>query len=68
MHFIQKTMLGATDFYLHYHDYPKEMAELVEALEPVYNQLIEILAQSPNAKVVVIGSGKSGLPIILGKD
>jgi methylmalonyl-CoA mutase cobalamin-binding domain/chain len=46
MHFIQKTFLGATDFYLHYHDYPKEMAELVEALEPVYNQLIEILAQS----------------------
>lgn len=26
------------------------------------------LAQSPNAKVVVIGSGQSGLPIILGKD
>ena len=47
MHFIQKTLLGATDFYLHYHDYPREMAELVEALEPVYNKLIEILAQSP---------------------
>ncbi|MDH3879311.1 MAG: cobalamin-dependent protein, partial [Desulfobacterales bacterium] len=46
MHFIQKTLLGATDFYLHYHDYPKEMAELVEVLEPVYNQLIEILAGS----------------------
>ena len=26
------------------------------------------LAKSPNAKVVVIGSGKSGLPLILGKD
>lgn len=47
MHFIQKTLLGATDFYLHYHDYPKEMAELVEALEPVYNELIDILVQSP---------------------
>ena len=47
MHFIQKTLLGATDFYLHYHDYPREMAELAEALEPVYNQLIEILADSP---------------------
>jgi methanogenic corrinoid protein MtbC1 len=46
MHFIQKTLLGATDFYLHYHDYPGEMAELAEALEPVYNQLIEILANS----------------------
>jgi len=47
MHFIQKTLLDATDFYLHYHDYPMEMAELVEALEPVYDQLIGILADSP---------------------
>jgi 5-methyltetrahydrofolate--homocysteine methyltransferase len=46
MHFIQKTLLDATEFYLHYHDYPKEMAELVEALEPVYNQLIDIVAGS----------------------
>ncbi len=43
MHFIQKTFLGATDFYLHQHDYPGEMAELAEALEHVYNQLIAIL-------------------------
>jgi regulator of protease activity HflC (stomatin/prohibitin superfamily) len=28
----------------------------------------EQLAKSPNAKVVVIGSGKGGLPLILGKD
>jgi len=28
----------------------------------------EQLSKSPNAKVVVIGSGKSGLPLILGKD
>jgi regulator of protease activity HflC (stomatin/prohibitin superfamily) len=27
----------------------------------------ETLAKSPNAKVVVIGSGKNGLPIILGQ-
>ena len=47
MHFIQKTLLDATDFYLHYHDYPKEMAELVEALEPLYRRLIDILAGSP---------------------
>ncbi|HEY7368550.1 MAG TPA: prohibitin family protein, partial [Thermoanaerobaculia bacterium] len=26
----------------------------------------EKLAQSPNSKVVIIGSGKDGLPIILG--
>ncbi|CAB1055460.1 Uncharacterized corrinoid protein [Olavius sp. associated proteobacterium Delta 1] len=47
MHFIQKTLLDATEFYLHYHDFPKEIAELVEVLEPVYRQLIEILAASP---------------------
>jgi len=47
MHFIQKTLLDATAFYLHYHDYPKQIAELVEALEPVYNRLIDILAGSP---------------------
>lgn len=46
MHFIQKTLLGATEFYLHYKDYPKEMAELVEALTHPYNQLLEILADS----------------------
>lgn len=28
----------------------------------------EELAKSPNAKVVVVGGGKSGLPLILGKD
>jgi regulator of protease activity HflC (stomatin/prohibitin superfamily) len=28
----------------------------------------EALAKSPNAKVVVVGSGKGGLPLILGKD
>jgi hypothetical protein len=26
------------------------------------------LAKSPNAKVVVVGSGKNGLPLILGKE
>jgi 5-methyltetrahydrofolate--homocysteine methyltransferase len=47
MHFIQKTFIGATDFYYHYHDYHKEMRELAEALENAYNQLISILAESP---------------------
>lgn len=31
-------------------------------------QATQELAKSPNSKVVVIGAGKSGLPIILGKD
>jgi len=56
MHFIQKTLLDATEFYLHYHDYPKEMAELVEALEPVYRRLIDILAGSPADAVLWSGN------------
>ena len=56
MHFIQKTLLDATDFYLHYHDYPKEMAELVEALEPLYRRLIDILAGSPADAVLWSGN------------
>ena len=47
MHFIQKTLLGATDFYIHYHDFEREMRMLAEALEEPYNQLIRILAESP---------------------
>jgi methylmalonyl-CoA mutase cobalamin-binding domain/chain len=47
MHFIQKTLLDATAFYLHYHDYPREIAELIEVLEPIYRRLIDILAGSP---------------------
>jgi len=47
MHFIQKTLIGATEFYLHYHDFYKEMRNLAEALELPYNQLIGILADSP---------------------
>ncbi|HTP25738.1 MAG TPA: prohibitin family protein, partial [Anaeromyxobacteraceae bacterium] len=31
-------------------------------------QATQELAKSPNAKVVVIGSGKNGLPLILGRD
>ncbi len=56
MHFIQKTFLDATAFYLHYHDYPKEMAELVEVLEPIYHQLIDILAGSPADAVLWSGN------------
>ena len=47
MHFIQKVLIDATEFFLHYNDYEKEMAELVEALGHCYDQLIPILAKSP---------------------
>jgi 5-methyltetrahydrofolate--homocysteine methyltransferase len=56
MHFIQKTLLDATEFYLHYHDYPKEIAELIEVLEPVYRRLIDILADSPADAVLWSGN------------
>jgi corrinoid protein of di/trimethylamine methyltransferase len=46
IHFIQKTLLGATDFYMHYNDYAMEMGALAEALESPYNQLLDILADS----------------------
>ena len=47
MHFIQKTFLDATSFYLHYTDYPSEMGLLAEALAQHYDQVIEFLAESP---------------------
>ena len=47
IHFIQKTFLEATEFYLHYKDYPQEMSALAEALEHFYNQALPIIAESP---------------------
>ncbi len=44
MHFIQKTFLDATEFYIHHHDYPDEMAELLAAMEGVYDQLLDVLS------------------------
>lgn len=44
MHFIQKTFLDATEFYIHHHDYPSEMAELLEAMIGVYDQSLEVLS------------------------
>lgn len=56
MHFIQKTLIGATDFYYHYHDHAKEMRELEEALKHPYEQLISVLAQSPADAVLWSGN------------
>jgi len=47
MHYIQKTFLGATEFYLHYSDYPSEMGLLVEALEQFHDRVLQILVASP---------------------
>ena len=51
MHYIQKVLIDATEFFIHYHDYAKEMGELVEALEHCYDQLLPILADSPATAV-----------------
>ncbi|MFW2365586.1 MAG: hypothetical protein ACN4GW_04170, partial [Desulforhopalus sp.] len=51
MHYIQKVLIDATEFFIHYNDYKNEMAELVEALTHCYAQLLPILADSP-AKAV----------------
>ena len=55
MHHIQKEFIGATQFYYHYHDYPKEMRELAERVENYYTQALEIIADSP-AEAVVWGA------------
>jgi corrinoid protein of di/trimethylamine methyltransferase len=47
MHHIQKDFVDATDFFLHYHDFRKEMQELAEVLEHFYNQMLDIAANSP---------------------
>ena len=44
MHFLQKQLIDPTDFYLHFKDHPAEIAMLIEALEGVYEQLIEVLS------------------------
>ena len=56
MHFIQKTFLGATDFYYHYHDYQKEIRALAEALENTFTQLLSILAASPADAILWSGN------------
>ncbi|MDP6873024.1 MAG: cobalamin-dependent protein [Alphaproteobacteria bacterium] len=43
MHFIQKTFLDATEFYIHHHDHAKEMAELLEAMDRVFDQVLDVL-------------------------
>jgi methylmalonyl-CoA mutase cobalamin-binding domain/chain len=55
IHHIQKDFIDATDFFLHYHDFHKEMHELAEAIEPFYDRMLEIAAKSP-AEAVSWGS------------
>jgi len=52
---IMRDFLDATQFYLEMYDHPQEMRQLGEDLEPYYDQLFQVLANSP-AEVVFHGS------------
>ena len=55
MHHIQKYFVDATDFYFHYHDYAKEMQALAESLGGFFDQIIQLVGDSP-AEVVYWGA------------
>jgi len=46
-HQIMRDFLDATQFYLETYDHPLEMAQLCEDMEPYYDQLFRVLAESP---------------------
>jgi len=54
MHHIMKEFLDATRFYLEMYDHPGELQQLCEDLEPYYDQIFRVLADSP-AEVVFSG-------------
>jgi corrinoid protein of di/trimethylamine methyltransferase len=47
MHHIQKYFLDATEFFFHYRDYQKEMRALAEAMTPLYEKALKLIAESP---------------------
>jgi methylmalonyl-CoA mutase cobalamin-binding domain/chain len=55
-HFIQKSFLDATSFYLHYNDHKKEMDELIESLELFYERGLKIIAESPAEAILWAGN------------
>ena len=55
MHHIMKEFLDATKFYLEMYDHPKEMRQLCEDMEPYFDQIFRVLADSP-AEVIFSGA------------
>jgi hypothetical protein len=53
-HHIMKEFLDATKFYLEMYDHPREMEQLCEDMEPYYDQVFRVLADSP-AEVIFAG-------------
>ena len=56
VHHIQKYFLDATEFFFHYHDYQKEMRGLAEAMTPLYEKALRLIAESP-ARAVDLAKG-----------
>jgi hypothetical protein len=54
MHHIMKEFFDVGTFYLEMYDHPKEMRQLAEDLEPYYDQIFRVLADSP-AEVIYSG-------------
>lgn len=52
---IQRDLIDATQFFIHYKDYQKELRALVERMEPLYDKILKICCESP-AQVVNWGS------------
>jgi methylmalonyl-CoA mutase cobalamin-binding domain/chain len=55
VHHIQKYFLGATEFFHYYRDHQPEMMYLADALAPLYEKALRIVADSP-AEVIQWGS------------
>ena len=54
MHHIMKEFLEPTKFYLELYDHPEELQQLCEDMEPYYDQIYRVLADSP-AEVIFSG-------------
>ena len=55
MHHIMKDFLDATAFYLEMYDHPREMNQLCQDMEPYFEQIFRVLADSP-AEVIFLGA------------
>jgi hypothetical protein len=55
MQHIMRDFFDATQFYLEMYDHPKEMRQLCEDMEPYFDQIARVLADSP-AEVILFGA------------
>ena len=55
MQHILRDFLDATKFYLELYDHPKEVRQLCEDMEPYFEQIFQVLANSP-AEVIIFGA------------